>query len=286
VDGVLVSVARAKLEVMMARRAFSLIELLVIIAILGILLGLSAAGVQRVREAAARARCANHLRQMAAAVHQYETTHRRFPSAGILWSQGPPGDDSGWAWQILPYADGGMNVRRAGSWEQVAAAGFPLIGDCPSKPGPRIFPQWSHNWPARMFDYAGADWETQGFFRLGRVGNQLSDFNGVGGKLMIGEKRLNLSQADFGRNYDDDFGPFCGADHDAMRTTNRAPLPDYTGSVADALSPAGYSREYGDGRFGSSHNGGFNAAYGDGSVSFVEYGIAPKVWAAMGAIRE
>src|SRR4029453_11728577 len=81
------------------RDAFTLIELLVVIAIIAVLIGLLLPAVQQSREAARRAQCSNHLKQISLGIHNFEDAQQTLPSSRL----GP--QHATWFVQILPYIE-------------------------------------------------------------------------------------------------------------------------------------------------------------------------------------
>lgn len=90
------------------RRGFTLIELLVVIAIIAILIGLLLPAVQKIREAANRMKCSNHLKQLGLGVHNYESTYGVMPAPGQCDSTGSSTTTymiHSWCTMLLPYIE-------------------------------------------------------------------------------------------------------------------------------------------------------------------------------------
>jgi prepilin-type N-terminal cleavage/methylation domain-containing protein/prepilin-type processing-associated H-X9-DG protein len=128
------------------RRAMTLVELLVVLAIIGILLGLIMSAVQQIRATAERLRCGNQLRQIALASHQYHDVNGQFPSAFRIKDSYPY---LHWQVRLLPYCEQGS------IWQSITE-------DYRREPNPFKLPT-AHRFldrPLSLFGCA-ADWRTR-----------------------------------------------------------------------------------------------------------------------------
>ena len=303
---------------MRSRRAFTLIELLAVISIIGLLCALLLPAVQAAREASRRAQCVNNLKQLALAAQNYHDAFGSFPGGQFLHPFGAaaqrPGqreNNAGWLVMILPQLEqqplyNAVNfsfmwgVARQGSWtsygEQNATVRQTVINvfTCPSDPSPRLTNNHA--------DEIGSD-EAAGTSYLGNIGSnclgdppfpcaqpELGDVpndprggNGViwrKGSASIAQVTDGLSNTFLAGEQVMGITPWDAWVH-ANESLGSSALPlNYRPPYPNEGAPA-ITYWFWTYSFRSRHPGGGNFAFCDGSVRFVKDTVDLRVYQAL-----
>ena len=290
------------------RRGFTLIELLVVIAIIAILIALLVPAVQKVREAAARAQCINHLKQIGLGFHNHESTYKFFPTAGRTPDAArtfigtmpatAPTQAWGWGYQILPYIDQlplwsystPTPPSTTDNGDPYVRAQAVSVYFCPSRRPPTVFNVTISAPPAlpglrAQIDYAG----NQGTVNLGANGMLIAGgtppgtppvtppvkvatvTDGLSNTLLVGERWLapDWYLAGGGPENDD----YRGGYSSGWVGTGNNTRWGTNQPVRDCTFPGTPFTSIYLRSFGSAHAQGFNAVFGDGTVKLVHYNV-------------
>jgi prepilin-type N-terminal cleavage/methylation domain-containing protein len=290
-------------------RGFTLVELMVVIAVVGALLALLMPAVHAAREAARRMQCQHHLRQLGLAMHNYHNAHQSFPyGVQAAWGHS-------WSAHLLPYVEqmplaATIPWSESGWWggydryslalKALVKTQIPLFR-CPSQ-GPPLTSNvngMSERYVTNYLACAGGDAthdnlgpggmdRSNGIFlasrfnRTPRPPTRIHDVrDGLTHTLLISEA-VFLVDGDAGCFICDRFYLYhpnadSGDGNDFSEALGSTYYPMNNWSAPEAQRECAFS---------SYHPGGVVGGLADGSVRFFHESIDPRIWRAMGSIRQ
>jgi prepilin-type N-terminal cleavage/methylation domain-containing protein/prepilin-type processing-associated H-X9-DG protein len=273
------------------RLGFTVVELLIVIAIMGVLVALLLPAIQKARATTRRTACQNKLRQISLAIHQFEASHGAFPAGKSRRSSVEAYDELSWLRQILPY------IEQASVWalseRALKVEPFPYFNP-PHEPLGMAIPLYACPEDSRVSVPQSASQLNGAFAGLtSYLGVMGTDYKSQDGSFVLG-KRIRFADITDGTS-------------NTVMIGERPPTPDfnygwwYTGmgqdgsgsidmllGMREVLYPAGRLAKWncpptnrftpGDAHsmcdglhFWSLHDGGAHFALCDGSVRFFAY---------------
>jgi prepilin-type N-terminal cleavage/methylation domain-containing protein/prepilin-type processing-associated H-X9-DG protein len=257
-------------------RGITLIEVLVVIAIVGILVALLLPAIEMAREASRRSSCVNSLRQIAIAAKLHTDTHKTFPTGGWGpdWVGDPdagfgPRQPGGWIYNILPYIEESAlrDIAKGQRAEQkreqfVKVLETPIeIFNCPSRRLPRLYP---YKGPAMLENVTPPEKVAKSDYVINRrISSENSEVipseiqlhgKGMSRTALAGEKSLASSAYTTGTGAGDTLTMYVGDCDDVARNFSGPLVSDQSAASVGISSP---------------HPAGANIAFCDGSVRFI-----------------
>jgi len=261
-----------------AQRGFTLVELLVSIAIISTLISLLMPAVQQARSAARRSQCTSHLKQLAVALHNYHDAHRTLPPGAIVRGPAFP-TTTGWGWAAmnLPYIEQSALHDRINFEEHNALA--PNLSLLTQRLAVHVCPQDTQ---PDHFDVDIPNEATVSVATGNYLGNEhvlgplshtrFSDItDGLSQTILLGERRFISSSGSLPSSSSSWAGLITGNSNFSYVAT-----PYIAPGVGSRINRGGFS---------SLHAGGANVALADGAVRFLSESLDDQVQEALATIN-
>lgn len=292
---------------------FTLVEVLVVIALIGILLALTLPAIQQVRESARRSQCKNNLRQVALACTSFEAARGVYPPGQMFAQYGYGPDSTAWSFfaQILPYLDqeslyvkGGVPFKTLRQSE-IAMTTIPVLL-CPSDSSGATGPRFDAGnmveygfgvGPTNFKGVSGANWGADGTQGWGPddsgtlwpsrgTNGSYDGLNDGDGMFYRVDYKVHRRARDVRDGLSNTFivgealprdDVYCSWPYANNAYSTCAIPPNSKGVSSPEFWPNSQS-------FRSDHPGGLHFAFGDGSVRFIGESIDLQVYRGLATI--